>query len=183
MAALKSPFHGHPEEETVTDPARWRHGTLGGVFQGRWQLHSIVTAPLEASFPSVFVLLVASPSGRAPKAACSLPCCSLVGGNAVRRGEGGVVTFHSSSRQATRQTLPPGSGAQADTPCKVLSDHLVASSWQKSSDASSALLNLHEGAVISLLHDSPVAHVSKWRCGVPPGDVGCHSTPLVTGRC
>lgn len=78
--------------------------------------------------------------------------------------------------KAARQTLPAGSGAQADTPCKVLSDHPVSSSWQTSSGASSDFLSLQEGVVVSLLHDSPVARVSKRRCGVPPGDAECRGT-------
>lgn len=77
MAAVNSPFRGHTKEETVTDPARWRHGTLGGVFWRRWQLHSIVTAHLcfleLASFPSVFVLSMVSPNVKGPEASRSLP--------------------------------------------------------------------------------------------------------------
>ncbi|XP_054658594.1 transmembrane protein 222 isoform X2 [Grus americana] len=77
MAAVNAPFRGHTKEETVTDPAGWRHGTLGGVFQGRWQLRSIVTAHLcfleLASFPSVFLLSMVSPTVRGPEASCSLP--------------------------------------------------------------------------------------------------------------
>jgi len=77
MAAVNSLFHGRTKEETVTDPARRRHGTLGGIFWGRWQLHSIVTAHLcfleLASFPSLFVLSTVSPGVGGPEASCSLP--------------------------------------------------------------------------------------------------------------
>lgn len=76
----------------MIDPAGQRHGTLGALFQGRWQPHSIVTAHLHllelASFPPVSVLLMVSPNVRGLEAsALSLSAAGEVGmGSGKERG-------------------------------------------------------------------------------------------------
>lgn len=75
-------------------------------------------------------------------------------------------TFLSSPHTATRQTLPPGSGAQ-DAPCEVLSGCFL---W---AEVISCFLSLHQGAVVS-----PVARFqvevwgSSWGRQVPQHPIG-----------
>lgn len=138
----------------MTDPAGWRRGTLGALFQGKvaapLHCYSSSASPGAGFFSSCFCSVDGVSQCQGSGSFCSLPFCSGGGGNGIRKG-GGWAPLLSVPTKASRQTLPPAV-AQADTPREGLSDHLLSSS----SDAASSSLGLQLGVAVS-----PVPHLSS----------------------